>query len=709
MKFPKSLKNGLLALALFLIVGRFASQTYARMLTNSNSAEGDQLAFLQLGLDLREHGTLTDGTRNPLYTVFLALMARREWSYFTMAKLLSLLFGLAAILAVFWLARRRFDTFTGLVAAYLLSINVEFIVHSAQALTESLLVLTFVLAWFAMLKALDRPGQPGYWALAGALAGLSYLAKGSAQLLVFSFLLLSLGIAVASSTIGRFFRGPGLWTFLAAYALVVSPLWIYSSLRFGSPTFNYAITHQMWLDSWREWHPDDLDHLPTAVSYLQTHSPSEIFQRQWDGMKAMRNILIKTLWPTRTLLVDRFLLSPLSGWLLGGLVALPFLLWPLTRRYLRQQGRPVGLTLLVSTLFFLLFAWYVPIVALGQRFLLPVVPLIFILMAHLAGQLGRRLLAGEFWVRQLVLLWIAIIIGMQLRWAIQTSLEPARALFTQNIFAQDRQFNSDSATPLAWLVHQSPGRETVAWGPSGKSLPVWAYSNRLEVKLYPPEAGSLADLTANLVSRDIDYLILDADMLSRYRDLLQEHFSSDGTHLEIEQIPPDWALTYAYRAMPCEWCIFRLLPTAPAQQPVDYRLGTDPANAPIALVGYDLAESEAQPGATLHLTLHWAALAPLEQSYTVFTQLIGPDLQLYGQLDHPPLDNLWPTTHWQPGDRLADRYDLPINPAAPPGVYQLLVGMYQPQTGQRVPVTQYGQPVPDHAIRLATITIGPQS
>ena len=709
MKLPKPLKNGLLALALFLIIGRFITQTYARMLTNSNAAEGDQLAFLQLGLDLREHGTLTDGTRNPLYAAFLALIAQREWSYFTSAKLLSLTFGLAAILAVFWLARRRFDPFTGLLAAYLLSINVEFIVHSAQALTESLLVLIFVLAWFAMLEALDRPDQLRSWALAGALAGLAYLAKGSAQLLVISFLVLGLGGAISTSRLSRFLRGPGLWVFLAAYALVVSPLWLYNSVRFGSPTFNYAITHQMWMDSWRDWHPDDLDDLPTALSYLRTHTPAEIFQRQGEGMKAMRNILVKTLWPTRTLAIDRFLLSPASGWVLGGLVLLPFLLWPLTRRYLRQQGHAVVLTLLVSSLFFLLFAWYVPIVALGQRFLLPIIPLIFILLAHLTGQFVRWALTREFWVRQLALLWISIVIGLQLRWAIQTNLEPAQALFTQNVFAQDRQFNSDSATPLAWLSQQSPGLETVAWGPSGKSLPIWAYSDRLEVRLYPPDAENLADLTANLVSRDIDYLILDADMVGRYRDLLQANFASDGSRLDFAQIPPDWALTYAYRGMPCEWCIFRLLPGAPPQQPVDYRLGADGAAAPIALLGYDLAEPEAQPGASLHLTLHWAALAPVAQSYTVFTQLLGPDLQLYGQLDHPPLDNLWPTSRWQPGDRLADRYDLPINPAAPPGDYQLLVGMYDPQTGQRLTITQNGQPIPDNAIRLVTVRIGPSS
>ena len=691
----KKLENWLILLVLLFILGRFVTQTYGRMLTNSNASEGDQLAFLQLGLDMLEHGVLTDGTRNPLYAVFLAVVAHRDWAYFTYAKLLSMTFGLLAIVAVFELGRRRFDAFTGLVAAYLLSINIEFIVHSATALTESLLVLTFVLAWFAMLKALDDKDQARYWALAGALAGLAYLAKGSAQLLVFSFLALAF-------LFYRFqiFRSKSLWLFLASYVVIVSPLWIYNTINYGSPTFNYAITHQMWMDGWREWHPDDLDNLPTALTYVQTHTPQEIIDRQWSGMQAMRNILVKTLWPTRTLMVDRFLLSPLSSYVLVGLLLLPFLLWPFSRRYLRHHSGAVLLTLLVTTLFFLLFAWYVPIVALGQRFMLPVVPLIFILLAHVVSQAGQQVMALGVWPKRLVILLGVIVLGLQLRWAIYTNLDATQALLTQDVFAQDRQFNSDAATPLEWLAQQSPGSETVAWGPSGNSLPTWAYSDRLDVNLYPPDADNLDDLTTNLVSRNIDFVIVDSDMVARHRSIYKDVFPSDGARVDIPAIPDGWALTYAYRAMPCDWCVFRLLDSRPPQQPVDVRLGDS-----IQLVGYDLDRADHHPGDLLHLTLHWTTTAPLDADYTVFTQLLGPDFQLHGQLDHQPINNLWPTTRWQPGERLADRYDIPIDPNAPPGSYQILVGMYNGQTGERLPVSQDGNPVPDNAIRLGEISV----
>lgn len=688
-------RNWLALALLVLMLGRFVAHTYARMLTNSNSSQGDQLAFLQLGLDMRERGILTDGTRQPLYAACLALIARREWAYFTQAKLLSMTFGALAITALYLLAGRFFNWFTALAAAYLLSINVEFIVHSATALTESLLVLLFILAWFAMLKALADLNNARAWALAGLLAGLAYQAKGSGQLLALAF------VAVAWLCYrARLFRGSSLWLFLGGYALAAGPLWIYNTIHFGSPTFNYAITHQMWMDNWNEWHPDAVDHLPTLTSYLQSHTPAEIIERQWRGMQAMRNILIKTLWPTRALIVDRFLLSPASGYSLALLALAPLLFWRASRDYIRQNRGAVYLTGLATLIFFMLFAWYDAIVALGNRFLLPVIPSIFVMVAHIISRLGQAALARGMWARRLTYLAAAIIALLQLQWAIRTSLEPAQALLTQNVFAQDRQFNADAATPLAWLAASSSNPGRVAWGPSGNSLPTWAYSDRLDVKRYPPDAETIPELTANLVGRGIGFIILDHDMAARYRDLLKQPFPSDGARLQIERIPADWALTYAYRAIPCDWCIFRLLPGQPAQHSVDYRLGQA-----IALGGYDLSKRELQAGETLYLTLHWTALAPVEQDYTVFSQLLGPDFQLHGQMDHQPINDLWPTSRWQPGDHLADRYDIPIEANAPTGAYQLLVGMYHGPTAERLSATHQGSPIPDNAIHLTTITL----
>jgi 4-amino-4-deoxy-L-arabinose transferase-like glycosyltransferase len=114
-------------------------------------------------------GMITDGKRNPLYPVLISIFAEREWRYFTWAKILNLGVGLMTILALYAVAYRLFDKATAILAAFLLSINMEFILHSTFALAEALLVLWVLLAWYAMVRALQRPDQARYWIVGGGL------------------------------------------------------------------------------------------------------------------------------------------------------------------------------------------------------------------------------------------------------------------------------------------------------------------------------------------------------------------------------------------------------------------------------------------------------------------------------------------------------------------------------------------------------------
>jgi hypothetical protein len=97
------------------------------------------------------------------------------------------------------------------------------------------------------------------------------------------------------------------------------------------------------------------------------------------------------------------------------------------------------------------------------------------------------------------------------------------------------------------------------------------------------------------------------------------------------------------------------------------------------------------------LTLYWEALAPIAHAYSVFTQIIDPsDAYKAGQRDGEPGCNLFPTDSWQPGDIIADRYYLPLAADARPGVYTLLIGMYDRESGERLDIfTASGDPVGD--------------
>jgi hypothetical protein len=56
------------------------------------------------------------------------------------------------------------------------------------------------------------------------------------------------------------------------------------------------------------------------------------------------------------------------------------------------------------------------------------------------------------------------------------------------------------------------------------------------------------------------------------------------------------------------------------------------------------------------------------------------------QKDNLPVDGFHPTTKWELGEIVRDQYDLVISPGAPPGQYQLEIGMYLAETGERLRV-----------------------
>lgn len=144
-----------------------------------------------------------------------------------------------------------------------------------------------------------------------------------------------------------------------------------------------------------------------------------------------------------------------------------------------------------------------------------------------------------------------------------------------------------------------------------------------------------------------------------------------------------------------------LTPPPDIAHPLDWRIGTF-----AELVGYTLDTETAHPGDHLHLTLYWRALGNSgDVGFTVFSHLLDQRSTIWAQQDHQPGDGSDPTTGWVPGEYIVDRYDLAIKPDAPPGQYQIEVGMYDSSTGSRLPVrTRSGDDSGDRVL-LATIQI----
>ncbi len=126
----------------------------------------------------------------------------------------------------------------------------------------------------------------------------------------------------------------------------------------------------------------------------------------------------------------------------------------------------------------------------------------------------------------------------------------------------------------------------------------------------------------------------------------------------------------------------------------------------IVLVGYDLVNGRLCAGETTVIRLYWRCTGSMPTSYTVFTHLLGPDGDRYGQHDSIPVGGSRPTTSWLAGDTIVDEYQIRVAQDAPPGEYQVAVGMYDFSTGQRLPAFDVeGRQLPENRTLLGGLTV----
>jgi 4-amino-4-deoxy-L-arabinose transferase-like glycosyltransferase len=121
----------------------------------------------------------------------------------------------------------------------------------------------------------------------------------------------------------------------------------------------------------------------------------------------------------------------------------------------------------------------------------------------------------------------------------------------------------------------------------------------------------------------------------------------------------------------------------------------------IALRRYRLLDPSLSLGGILRLELEWLPAGPVGERYKVFLQLLNDRGELVAQRDSEPAAGTRPTTTWQPGESIADRHGLLLPWDLPPGDYRLIVGLYHPDTGERLPACcPAGDAVPLAQIRV---------
>ncbi|MBX3013964.1 MAG: glycosyltransferase family 39 protein [Caldilineaceae bacterium] len=117
---------------------------------------------------------------------------------------------------------------------------------------------------------------------------------------------------------------------------------------------------------------------------------------------------------------------------------------------------------------------------------------------------------------------------------------------------------------------------------------------------------------------------------------------------------------------------------------------TYPTNAQwqagLQLQGYDALPATLTANSSFTLRLVWSTTTTLVDNYTAFVHLIGPDGAIVAQSDRQPLAGFYPTAGWVVDDVVEDFYSITLPAALAAGDYRLLVGWYQPATGERLPL-----------------------
>ena len=126
----------------------------------------------------------------------------------------------------------------------------------------------------------------------------------------------------------------------------------------------------------------------------------------------------------------------------------------------------------------------------------------------------------------------------------------------------------------------------------------------------------------------------------------------------------------------------------------------------IRFLGSAFEEGPHAAGEIVPVTVFWRADEPVQERYKVTVQLIDDAGQLVGQHDAEPGDGLWPTTAWESGRVVTDRYGVAIpSSLLPSREYALILAIYHPATGERLSVTLAGDPIGDH-LRLGIVEVG---
>ena len=128
----------------------------------------------------------------------------------------------------------------------------------------------------------------------------------------------------------------------------------------------------------------------------------------------------------------------------------------------------------------------------------------------------------------------------------------------------------------------------------------------------------------------------------------------------------------------------------------------------VTLESAELQQETFQPGEVIMVTLRWRAQSSIGANYRVFVHLQDLNGPYSTPVAYGDADPIIPTTEWAPGIRVVDPHQVAVPTGQSAGKYQLRVGMYSQESGNRLPVVDAGSTVAElDSILIAEIEIRP--
>lgn len=487
-------------------------QTYTAVRSNTHLQAGDQGAYLDLALDQRDGVRFTDGNRHALYSALLVPFAERSPEFFMRARWVSFVLGLLFFGTLVWREwRSRQDIWALAFALLWLTHHVQMTRTHSEIWCEPLLYLLTYLLWSRserLSKTGAAPGEVRGFSLDGFLAGLAYLTKGSGLQITALYWLTAL-VFRRRAMVGI---GVGLGVFL----VLCSPLFVWNSVQYGSPLYNFASTHNMWFDEADEIWFDDKSTLPTLGSYLKTHSASEI------GSRALRGVWLETRMAGQILWSDwQFVegapaaLQALFDFAKATAVVLVLFGFLPSRRSppITSRSGAVYFGLLIAA-FVLSFGWYAQLTD-EPRFLMTLFPIAAVLLGRAASR-GMDWLSDhgavvfQSWIPRMLSAGWAVALGLAL---LTHGALAWRASELPGAVLTDLQ--GDALKALDGL----PEGSRITHGPS-HGLPVWLARSDLSFRPTPwrvewPQFESM------IRRESITHVLIDSETVAR-REYLQK-------------------------------------------------------------------------------------------------------------------------------------------------------------------------------------------